>query len=100
MNELYGIYDQEDGHVEPPRTKGLSRWVGRMIKKRRASRSMWGQTYVQPSIRKLPTLSGAEIAKHVLCKQRKWILLSDRFKHYCFTKGHDEASKARKGTLS
>lgn len=36
MNENF-----EDGHVEPQRTKWLSRWVGRAVKKRKASRSMW-----------------------------------------------------------
>lgn len=41
--------------------------------------------YVQPSL--LPTHSGAEIAKHILFKQRKLILRSDLCKHYCFTKG-------------
>lgn len=36
MNENF-----EDGHVEPQRTEWLRRWVGRMMKKRRAFRSMW-----------------------------------------------------------
>lgn len=48
----------------------------------------------------LPTYSGAEIAKHILFKQRKLILLSDLFKHYCFTKGPEKASKEKKGTFS
>lgn len=35
------IENLEDGHMEQQRTQWLNRWVQRMIKKRRASRSMW-----------------------------------------------------------
>lgn len=31
----------EDGHMEPWGTTGLSRWVGRIVTKRKAPGSMW-----------------------------------------------------------
>lgn len=43
--------------------------------------------YVQPFNRHFLHSLEAEIAKHILFKQRKLILRSDLYKHYCFTKG-------------